>query len=199
LGLVLYELFTGKAPFLAKTPAEFLQAREQGRITAPTALVPDLEPAIERAILRCLDPDPKMRPASAWELASLLPGGDPLAAALAAGETPSTEMVAASGSSEGLRPSVALSLLAASAVALAALCFLAPKVQMVAQLPLQHSPEFLEEKAREIVQQLGYSAQPRDSATGLERDSGYFPYMQQHTSGGNWRQILALPPSPVRF
>ncbi len=199
LGLVLYELFSGKAPFLAKTPAQFLQVREEGRITGLSALVPGLDPAIERAILRCLDPDPGMRPASALELASLLPGGDPLAAALAAGETPSPEMVAAAGSKDSLRPVVATYLLAASAVALAALCFLAPKVQMVAQLPLQHSPEFLEEKAREIVHQLGYSAQPRDTATGLERDSGYFPYMQQHAFGKDWKQILALPPSPVRF
>jgi Protein kinase domain len=199
LGLVLYEIFSGKAPFLAKTPAEFLQVREEGRITALTAVVPGLDPAIERAILRCLDPDPGMRPASALELASSLPGGDPLAAALAAGETPSPEMVAAAGSKDGLRPVVATYLLAASAVALTALCFLASKAQMVAQLPLQHSPEFLEEKARVIVHQLGYSAQPQDTASGLERDPGYFPYMQQHASGRDWKQILALPPSPVRY
>src|SRR5262245_45069640 len=40
-----------------------------------------------------------------------MPGGDPLAAALAAGETPSPEMVAASGLKEGLRPAVAIGLL----------------------------------------------------------------------------------------
>ena len=35
-------------------------------------------------------------------MAAALPGGDPLAAALAAGETPSPEMVAAAGTIEGM-------------------------------------------------------------------------------------------------
>ena len=53
-------------------------------------------------ILRCLDADPARRPASAIAVASALPGGDPLAAALAAGETPSPEMVAAAAETDRL-------------------------------------------------------------------------------------------------
>ena len=41
------------------------------------------------------------------QVAAALPGGDPLAAALAAGETPSPEMVAAAGQRGGLEPSQA--------------------------------------------------------------------------------------------
>ena len=37
-------------------------------------------------------------------IAAALPGGDPLAAALAAGETPSPELVAAAGETEGMKP-----------------------------------------------------------------------------------------------
>ena len=37
-------------------------------------------PVIERIILRCLDPEPSRRPASALAVAAALPGGDPLAA-----------------------------------------------------------------------------------------------------------------------
>ena len=62
-------------------------------------------------ILRCLAADPRQRPATALAVAAALPGGDPLAAALAAGETPSPEMVAAAGEGEGLSPRVAIPVL----------------------------------------------------------------------------------------
>src|ERR1035438_2956891 len=119
-------MFTGKAAFQADTAAEMLRKRQESRLTNPSAVISDLDPALERAILRCLDPDPKRRPASALDLARSLPGGDPLAAALAAGETPSPDMVAASGSTEALRPAVAVSLLAAVAVLLVAMCLVRP-------------------------------------------------------------------------
>jgi hypothetical protein len=62
----------------------------------------DLDPAVDRVIQRCLDEDPKLRPGSAISVAMALPGGDPLAAAMAAGETPSPEMVAAAGKHDGI-------------------------------------------------------------------------------------------------
>src|SRR4029079_15984274 len=107
LGLVLYELFTGRRAFTAHTIAE-LQTQHQSRSIAPPAtIVSAMDPAIERATLRCLEPDPERRPVSALSVSAGLPGADPLAAALAAGETPSPEMVAAAGEGIGLRPSVA--------------------------------------------------------------------------------------------
>ena len=59
--------------------------------------VKEIDPLAERVIMRCLEKDPKARPTSAVQVALALPGGDPLQAALAMGETPSPEMVAASG------------------------------------------------------------------------------------------------------
>ncbi len=97
LGLVLYEILTGKRAFEATTLQELIRLRNEVEITKPSSLVRDLDPLVERVILRCLDKDPAQRPASALQVAAALPGGDPLAAALAAGETPSPEMVAASG------------------------------------------------------------------------------------------------------
>jgi len=76
-------------------------------------------------VLRCLNPDPRQRPASARAVAAALPGGDPLAAALAAGETPTPELVAAAGETEGLRPVVALAWLAAALVFTAVAGFVA--------------------------------------------------------------------------
>src|SRR6266851_3907954 len=97
LGLILYEILTGKRAFDASTLPELMKLREKGTITNPSTLVRDLDPLIERVILRCLENDPEKRPVSALQVAAALPGGDPLAAALAAGETPSPEMVAAAG------------------------------------------------------------------------------------------------------
>ena len=72
LGLILHEMCTGKRPDEAAS--------------SPTSIVKDLDPAVERVILRCLEADPQNRPQSAVAVARALPGGDPLAAALAAGE-----------------------------------------------------------------------------------------------------------------
>ena len=96
LGLVLYELFTGKRAYEAPSLSELIKLRRSDSTpTNPTAIVKDLDPVIERLIDRCLQKDPAARPASALQVAAALPGGDPIAAALAAGETPSPEMVAA--------------------------------------------------------------------------------------------------------
>ncbi len=102
LGLVLYEVFTGKLPYESATLADLIQAQKQDAPVSPSTLVRELDPAIERVILRCLQSKAANRPASAMAVAAALPGGDPLAAALAAGETPSPEMVAEAGQGEGL-------------------------------------------------------------------------------------------------
>jgi serine/threonine protein kinase len=84
LGLVLYELFTGQRAFEGRSLPELLRKREEGAIP-PSALVRELDQSVDRAILRCLEPDPANRPPSAIAVSAALPGGDPLAAALAAG------------------------------------------------------------------------------------------------------------------
>ncbi len=83
LGLVLFEIFTGRRAFEAKTTADLIKAHESGPLTTPSSVVRDLDPAVERLIMRCLEREPARRPASALAVAAALPGGDPLAAALA--------------------------------------------------------------------------------------------------------------------
>ncbi len=102
LGLVLYELFTGKPAFDGKTLEEIVRVRRDSTPHRPSTLVRDMDPLVERAILHCLEADPENRPATALMVAAALPGGDPLAAALAAGETPSPQVVAAAGDTSGL-------------------------------------------------------------------------------------------------
>ncbi len=111
LGLVLYEIFTGKRALDGSNLAELIRRREQAEIVPPSAITRGLSPEIDRAIMRCLLPDPAARPASALSVSAALPGGDPLAAALAAGETPSPDMVAAAGESTGLSRRLGVSLL----------------------------------------------------------------------------------------
>ena len=104
LGLVLYELFTGQRAHRGEERRRAGAQARGRRSLPPSQIVRDLDPAIERAILRCLERDPADRPSSALAVAAALPGGDPLAAALAAGETPSPEMVAAAGRTSALTP-----------------------------------------------------------------------------------------------
>ena len=199
LGLVMYEMFTGRAPFEANTAGEMLRVRKESRATNPTTLVHDMDPAVERAIMRCLDPDPKMRPQTALAVAAALPGGDPLAAALAAGETPSPEVVAAAGSNEGLRPIVGLSAIAGIVALLAVLLIFQPRYRMENYLTLDNPPEVLVSKARDIARQLGYEEKPADSAFGFDY-SGYPGYLESKVHNlAQWRTALSEPPSTLEF
>jgi serine/threonine-protein kinase len=201
LGLVLYEMFTGKPPFQADTVAEMIRLREESQVTNPSTVVPELDKTAERAILRCLDADPKNRPASALSLAAMLPGGDALAEALAAGETPSPEMVANAGTDEGLNLKVAIPVLAGIAAMLITFCIWYPKTQLLNRIPLENSPEVLAAKARDLARSFGFTDRPADTANGLLVDGGNLPYMQQLKTRGNdaWNRVLAAPPSPLFF
>src|SRR5712691_1903305 len=107
LGLVLYELFTGQRAFEASSLNDMIKLRRSDTLpTNPTSIVKDLDPVVEKVIDRCIQKDPSLRPASALQVAAALPGGDPIAAALAAGETPSPEMVAAAPTENALKPLV---------------------------------------------------------------------------------------------
>ncbi len=201
LGLVFYEMFTGKPAHPADTVAEVLKLRRSSAsLTNPSQLAADIDPAVERAILRCLQPDPKQRPASALALAASLPGGDPLAAALAAGETPSPEVVAASGSTEGLSPRIAIPALAGIVVGLIATCILMPKIQLAAYVPLENPPEALTIKAREIVRSLGYTDAPADWEVGFYYDAFSHRFDGIKARGpAAWRKALAAFPSSILF
>src|SRR6185436_6052532 len=137
---------------------ELLRLRRSGSTPAsPVEHVPDLDPLIERVIFRCLEKDPAKRPASTLQVAAALPGGDPLAAALAAGETPSPEMVAAAPKQGALKPAVAVSLLASVLVLLGAICFLSRYTTLYRITPVNKSPEVLRDRAAELVTKFGYT------------------------------------------
>jgi serine/threonine protein kinase len=199
LGLVLYEVFTGKRAF-AESSAEKLRARGERTLSRPSSVVKDLNPVIERVILRCLETEPSARPATVLSVAAALPGGDPLAAALAAGETPSPQMVAASGETAGLRPRVAAACLASVFAAMGLVVFLGIHYSGLEKMRLELTPEVLTQKAREIIARLGYSERPIDSASGLDYDNDLKDSVEKNEKPNpNWEAVLAGRPSLLRF
>jgi serine/threonine-protein kinase len=192
LGLVLHEMFTGKRPF------------EDGseRITPAnvTSGVKDIDPLVERVIVRCLNVDPRNRPASALAVAAALPGGDPLAAALAAGDTPTPGMVAASGDTEGFSVRAAVIWLALILMGLVATVVLGARVNVLRQTPFENSPEVLAKKARDLMQSFGYAAPPADRAYGFRIDLDYEEYAERRENVAAIRDRLAKGyPPPIEF
>ena len=135
---------------------------------------------MERAILRCLEIDPSSRPANVLSVAAALPGGDPLAAALAAGETPSPELVAASGETAGLSFKTAITWLGSVLVGLALVVYLIIHNSALEKMGLDQSPEVLAQKAREITAQLGYDKHPADSAYGIYNNGDAIAYIEKN-------------------
>ncbi len=200
LGLVLYEIFTGKRAFSAENLTELIRSRASGVVSRPSSFVKDLDPLVERVILRCLEVDPANRPASALAVAAALPGGDPLAAALAAGETPSPQMVAAAGAIEGMKPRPALLCLAACVLGVIVTSALILSNDALARLPLEMSPEVLEHRCRDIVHQLGYEDRGVDSASDFTWDVEFQRWVEANDKPRpQWDTVLNQQPSVLYF
>jgi serine/threonine-protein kinase len=189
LGLVLHEMFTGKRAF------------EDGSQRTPPAalssLAKDIDPLVERVILRCLDWDPHKRPASALAVAAALPGGDPLVAALAAGDTPTPGMVAASGDTPGISVRTAGICLAWILAGGVAAVILAAKANILQRTPLPHSTEILAQKADEMIQSFGYTAPLADRAYNFSFDTAYLTYAEKQETPAAYRDQLAKGQPPA--
>jgi hypothetical protein len=199
LGLVLYEILTGKRPYESDTLAGLERARKNGAPPTPSTLIKDLDPRIERVVLRCLESDPSRRPASALAVAAALPGGDPLAAALAAGETPSPEMVAAAGEGSCLTSNTALPIFAGVLVLLVLQAVLAIRLNELDRMGYDQSPDVLQHKATEILRGLGYQQTPVDTISGFDVDNGLGRYIEQNDHPPQWDRILRERPPLLIF
>jgi len=195
LGLVLYEVFTGKRAFAEKT-AGVLQGVADRTPSRPSSVVKDLDPIVEKVILRCLETEPSARPANALAVAGALPGGDPLAAALAAGETPSPQLVAASGETEGLRPRVAIAILAGILLGLAFAVGYSIHYNSYEKMSLELTPEVLVQKSREIISRLGYEGRPADSAFDVDLDGDLQNAIEKNDKPRpDWNAVFANRPT----
>ncbi|HEY3743717.1 MAG TPA: serine/threonine-protein kinase [Bryobacteraceae bacterium] len=192
LGLVLYEIFSGKRAYEAKTLADLLKLQESAQAPSLTSLAADVDPQVEKVVKRCLNPDPAQRPATPLAVAAALPGGDPLAAALAAGETPSPEMVAASGKTEGMDLRYSIPLLVFTIAAVIGLPFFAASHDVLQKAPFSYPPVVAEHEARKIAASFGYTQLPDDSSIDYTDGSPIRDYWKTHDrQGKSWSDLIA--------
>jgi predicted Ser/Thr protein kinase len=186
LGLVLYELFTGKRAFVAANRDELARKYAQETPSKPSSHVSGLSAAVERVILRCLERDPAQRPKSAYEVLAALPGGDPLAAALAAGETPSPQLVADAGGEGSISPWLGAALLGVVVLGVVVTFVTADHCTLYRQVPLPHPPAEMDRDARKLLSHLGYPDKPVDWVGWYAADMDSFAASFQ--TGPGWDQ-----------
>jgi tRNA A-37 threonylcarbamoyl transferase component Bud32 len=80
LGVVLYEMATGRLPFSAETPLAVARLQLEAQPTPPQSVNPQLPVGIAEVILACLEKAPAARPASAALVAAALRGQRSIAA-----------------------------------------------------------------------------------------------------------------------
>jgi hypothetical protein len=173
MGIVLYELMTGKPPF------DNLAPNHPDRPTTPTPpsdICADIGEGVQRIILQCLEADPALRPEAAYTVMVAMPGGDPLAAAIAAGKTPSPSLVAASGSRSGMRAGVAIACLGTALLGLLVVILLAGRTFFLTNAGLEKPPVVLADRAEEIIGQLGYTSRVPGRKQGFAIDTAYLEY-----------------------
>ncbi|HVL69203.1 MAG TPA: protein kinase, partial [Vicinamibacterales bacterium] len=200
LGLVLYELFTGRRALEGRSIAELIHRREQEGIAPPSTIVRDLSAEIDVAVMRCLVPDPSSRPASALAVAAALPGGDPLAAALAAGETPSPEMVAAAGLDTGIPAGRAAAGAGFVVLALLGLVLMYQRVMIVNRVPAPKSAAALQDRAEEALERLGYGDSVVGRASGLGLSLDFARYIERTSDAPDrWNALGVARPETFLF
>ncbi len=200
VGLVMYEIFVGRRAFDADTIAELRDLHTLGTPPAPSASVPTLSPQVERAIELCLAKDPAERPRSAYAVAALLPGGDPLAAAVAEHRTPSPDSIAAAAVGERFSLPWAAGLAGLTLALLAAVLLLANRTLLVGLTPLPRSPAALMERARLFLADAGYKEEARDAAWGFDIDMDRMHWLEKgRLSAADWHRELRQGPAGLLF
>jgi serine/threonine-protein kinase len=200
LGLVLYEVFTGRRVFEAASVADLVLQRASSDVTPLTSIVKHLDPAVERAIMHCLEREPERRPSSAIGVAASLPGGDPLAAAVAAGETPSPELVAAAGIERAaLSVPAGLAWIGLMVAALVSLAFEIPHGEILSMLPAEKSRAVLEDHALQVISALRARGPVYDTTSGFGYDADYLYWLDERVGTDRRDQVKKGRPAPMRF
>lgn len=199
LGLVLYEMFTGRPAFDAKDVLEYLRLHQTAMPPTPSEIVPEIDPKVEAVIMACLRKDPADRPESALNVAAALPGGDILAAALDAGQIPTREMLANAAAQGNINRRGMYQIAAAALVLFVLAIVLGNNTHPVARNGGVKSPEILLERAREVSRIAGHAV------TSKYVDCRYFPSADLKVSSvasrtsGDELQLAFPPDGPLLF
>ena len=131
----------------------------------------------------------------------MLAGQDPLAAAIAAGETPSPELVAAAGETRGAAAGARVGVPRRwSCVAALLVPWLRPRTSLIGRISVEKSPAALEDRARELLARLGAAPGPADSEVGFRVDDAYFRWTEtRDRSPSRWDSLRTGDPPVVQF
>lgn len=165
LGLVLYEMFTGRPAYRPQSMAELTQLHERP-LPSTRTIVPEIPEDVDSTVMRCLEREPAARHGSALAVAAALGGQDPLAAAIAAGEMPSPELVAASGGKGTLSFATAASVLGGLILAILVIAGLNPSVRLYETDKPAH-PSVLADRAQDVLRKVGANRPEADTASGF--------------------------------
>lgn len=196
LGLVLYELFTGRKPFTAGTVTDWIAQQEDCQYPSIASIASGTDPEVDRTIRLCLDPDPAKRPETPLEVMRAFPGCDPLSAAVAAGKTLSPDAVARFGQTGGLALKYSIPCLAMVVLCLLAAPALKREKISLYQAQDDYPPAALRQRARDFAFSAGYVRRPADSAAQLNQRFELLNYLPGLPGEKQWKKWLAAE-SPI--
>jgi len=199
LGLILFEMFTGERFYQSRSIRELLREHEvskSARLSSSATLLP---PAAASLIADCLEQAPEDRPTSARALLRELPGGDALEAAVAAGETPSPDQVAAAATEGDITPGLGWALIAAVVAGLGVVAVLSRDGNIAGRGAPPLPPQVLAERAREMLSDLGSAQDDDHYAHSFYWDEPMIDWIARiDQSPERWRR-LGERPGAARF
>lgn len=200
LGLLMYEMFTGVAAYPPGDGVDLIKEQSKSDPPPPSKITPDISTRAEQAILACLEREPRLRPSSARQVAKMLPGADPLAAALEMGQTPSPSQVAMAGRVGVLKAWQAAALLAGFFAVLALAMWMGDRVSLIRKAPLDQSAPVLAHMSRSILKNLGYNGEMTNEAYAFDLYEELLDEMErQDSTPYRWARLARERPAPIDF
>ncbi len=177
---MLYEIFTGKRAFAEKAargagPADRTPSR-------PSSVVKDLDPIVEKVILRCLETEPYVAPGHCARGVGGPAGRRSAGSRVGCGRN---------AIARNWWPHLEKRRACVLRIAVALSCYrcdwardrrLLSRIHYGAleKMHLDQTPEVLTHRAREIVSRAGYTQKPADSAFSFDYDTDYRDYVERN-------------------